>query len=148
MTEIKLIISFYMETVHSPNFLPAFLNQARSRLKKHDLVKIKKRKEKKTFSIDSLIAQFLRKLVDIASVGANYTVYHVVKSAVNLLKERYLKPLLPDRLLNGCRETHFLIIYGKHFTYHDGLEQPLNLLDLNFVFFFLDCQQVSQSSVL
>lgn len=74
-----------METVHSPNILPAFLNKARSRLKKHDLVKIKK-KEKKTFWIDSLIAQFLRKLVDIASVGSNYTVYHVVKSAVNLLK--------------------------------------------------------------
>ena len=69
-----------------------------------------------------LIAQFLRKLVDIASVGANYTVYPVVKGAVNLLKERYLKPLLPDRLVNGCRETHFLIIYEKHFTYHDGLE--------------------------
>ena len=60
----------------------------------------------------------------------------MVKTAVNLLKERYLKPLLPDRLVNGCRETHFLIIYEKHLTYHDGPEQPLNLLSVQTLYSF------------
>lgn len=50
MTGIKLIVSFYKETVHSPNILPAFLNKARSRLKKTWLSQNKKKEKKRKLS--------------------------------------------------------------------------------------------------